>query len=63
MKIVGSRSKFPASPTEAVRRAERLIAEAQRIAPMPKPRGFAIKFQTREDYEHWRNAQTNPRLW
>jgi len=63
MKTVGSRSRTPASPTEAIRRAERIIAEAHRLAPMAKPRGFILKFKTHQDYEQWRASQTNPRFW
>jgi len=63
MKIVGSRHHLPASPAQAVRRAERIIAEANRLAPGPKPRGFVFKAKTWEAYAAWRLAQTNPRLW
>jgi len=62
MKTVGKlRTKL--SPEEALRRAERLIAEASRIAPHPRPRGFIFKAKTWEDYEAWRKSQSNPRLW
>lgn len=63
MKIVGSRDRHPASPAQAVRRAERIIAEANRLAPNPKPRGFVVKAKTWHEYAAWRLAQTNPRLW
>jgi hypothetical protein len=63
MKIVGSRDLFPSSPADSVRRAEWIIAEANRLAPHPKPRGFVVKSKTWHDYAAWRLAQTNPRLW
>lgn len=63
MKTVGSRHHLPTSPAQALRRAERIIAEANRLAPDPKPRGFVVKAKTWEDYAAWRLAQTNPRLW
>ena len=62
MKIVGKRSRISATPEEAVRRAGKLIAEAFRVSPVKKPRGFVVKFKTRQDYENWRREQTNPRL-
>jgi hypothetical protein len=63
MKIVGSRLHLPVSPAQAVRRAERIIDEANRLAPHPKPRGFVMKAKTWQEYAAWRLAQTNPRLW
>lgn len=63
MKTVGFRDRFPNSPADSVRRAERIIAEANRLAPHPKPRGFVFKAKTWHDYAAWRLAQTNPRLW
>lgn len=63
MKAVGSRERVPSSPADSVRRAERIIAEANRLAPHPKPRGFVVKAKTWHDYAAWRLAQTNPRLW
>jgi hypothetical protein len=63
MKIVGSRHHLPSSPAQAVRRAERIIAEANRLAPDPKPRGFVVKAKTWHEYDAWKLAQTNPRLW
>ena len=62
MKVVGHRSP-PATPEEAFRRASRLIREAMRLAPLPRPRGFVFKAKSWEDYERWRAAQSNPRLW
>jgi len=63
MKTVGSQHRFPTTPAQAVRRAERIIAEANRLAPHPKPRGFVVKAKTWDDYTAWRLSQTNPRLW
>jgi len=63
VKIVGARDLIPASPADSVRRAGRIIAEASRLAPHPKPRGFVVKAKTWAEYAEWRRAQTNPRLW
>ena len=63
MKIVGKQSRIPATPEEAVLRAGKIIAEAFRVSPIKKPRGFVVKFKTRQDYENWRLEQKNPRLW
>ncbi len=63
MKIVGSRHLNPGSPADFLRRAERIIAEAHRIAPHPKPRGFVMKAKTWQHYMDWRLEQDNPRLW
>lgn len=67
MKIVGTRRTSgvptPISPAEAVRRAVVLQAQAELLNPYPRPRGFVFKAKTREEYERWRKAQKNPRLW
>lgn len=63
MKTVGKQSRIPATPEEAVLRAGKIIAEAFRVSPVKKPRGFVVKFKTRQDYENWRRNQKNPRLW
>jgi hypothetical protein len=63
MKTVGKQSRMPATPEEAVLRAGKIIAEAFRVSPIKKPRGFVVKFKTRQDYENWRRDQKNPRLW
>ena len=63
MKIVGKQLRMPATPEEAVLRAGQIIAEAFRVSPIKKPRGFVVKFKTRQDYENWRRDQKNPRLW
>ncbi|MEI9896927.1 MAG: hypothetical protein WDN28_24480 [Chthoniobacter sp.] len=62
MKVVGT-LKPVIDPAEALRRAERLIREADRLAPHPRPRGFIFKAKTWDNYERWRRAQENPRLW
>ena len=63
MKIVGKQSRIPSTPAEAVLRAGKIIAEAFRVSTIKKPRGFVVKFKTRQDYENWRRDQMNPRLW
>ena len=67
MKIVGKRRSSeelrPITPEEALRRAATLQAQAELLNPFPRPRGFVFKAKTREDYERWRKAQRNPRLW
>jgi hypothetical protein len=67
MRIVGKRRTSedltPSSPEEAWGRAARLQAQAELLNPYPRPRGFVFKAKTREDYERWRQAQKNPRLW
>lgn len=62
MKTVG-KLRPNLSPEESLQRAERLIAEANLLAPHPRPRGFVFKARSWEDYEAWRKAQSNPRLW
>lgn len=67
MKVVGTRRTSevptPISPAEALRRAVVLQAQADLLNPYPRPRGFVFKAKTREEYERWRKAQKNPRLW
>jgi hypothetical protein len=63
IKIVGTRRRQPATPAEYVARAQVLQRQLEAMNPFPKPRGFIFKARTREDYEHWRRAQDNPRLW
>ena len=67
MKIVGQRrltnDREPILPAEALRRAVVLQAQADLLNPFPRSRGFVFKAKTREDYERWRKAQSNPRLW
>jgi len=67
VKIVGKRRIHdvspPLSPEVALRRATVLQAQMELLNPYPKPRGFVFKAKTREEYERWRKAQSNPRLW
>ena len=63
MKIVGTRTAGPATAADAVNRANRLISEAFRIAPLKNPRGFVAKFKTWQDYEVWRKSHPHPRFW
>jgi hypothetical protein len=67
MKTVGHRrhsdDAAPIAPEEALRRAGVLQAQAELLNPFPRPRGFVFKARTREEYERWRRAQANPRLW
>lgn len=67
MEVVGTRRTSedlrPLAPEEALRRAAILQAQADLLNPYPRPRGFVFKAKTREDYERWRKAQANPRLW
>lgn len=67
MKTVGHRRRSddtsPLPPEEALRRAGVLQAQAELLNPYPRPRGFVFKARTREEYEHWRKTQPNPRLW
>jgi hypothetical protein len=67
MKIVGKRRTTqdltPDTPENALRRAAVLQAQAELLNPYPKPRGFVFKARTWEEYERWRKAQKNPRLW
>jgi len=67
MRIVGKRRTSedltPMSPEEALGRAAILQAQAELLNPFPRPRGFVFKAKTREDYQRWRQAQKNPRLW
>ena len=67
VKIVGKRRTSDdlasVSPEEAFRRATVLQAQAESLNPYPRPRGFVFKAKTWDDYERWRKAQRNPRLW
>jgi hypothetical protein len=67
MKVVGKRRSSdtlaPIEPAEALRRAAVLQAQLELLNPYPRPRGFVFKARTREEYEKWRRAQKNPRLW
>ncbi len=65
IKIVGQRRRAsqPSSPAENLQRASKLIDEMDVLNPWPRPRGFVFKAKTYADYEQWRRAQENPRLW
>jgi hypothetical protein len=67
MKIAGKRrvGEVPATlpPGEALRRAAVLQAQVDLLNPYPRPRGFVYRTRSRADYEQWRKAQSNPRLW
>ena len=69
MKVVGQRRRSDvaragvACPAEAVKRAAVLQAQAERLNPFPRPRGFVYRARTWEDYARWRREQENPRLW
>lgn len=62
IKIVGKRTRGD-TPQECLRRAWRLQQQAERLSPYPPARGFVFKAKTWADYEAWRRAQSNPRLW
>ena len=64
-KIIGTRRRAaqPSLPAENLRRAGQLIDEMDLLNPWPRPRGFVFKAKTYADYERWRRAQKNPRLW
>jgi len=63
MRVVRERPPEMGSPAAFLRRAEKLIAEMDRLNPWPRPRGFVQRFRTHEDYEAWKKQQPNPRLW
>jgi hypothetical protein len=63
-KRVGRKTALDAlSPAAYHAQHRRLQEHADRINPYEKPRGFVHKAPTRESYEAWRAAQSNPRLW
>ena len=62
VKVVGKR-RAPSTPVECYRRAHVLELEVNKLNPYPRPRGFVFKARTRAEYEAWRKAQSNPRLW
>ena len=65
IKVVGARKRAAEhmSPEECHRRHLRLQRRMELLNPFPRPRGFVYKAKTWEDYETWRKAQSNPRLW
>ena len=62
IKVVG-RIRVPATPEECFWRGHKLRQTADRLNPYPRPRGFIFKAKTYAEYEQWRKAQSNPRLW
>lgn len=62
VRTVGKR-RPPATPQEAFARAQVLQRQLELIHPFPRPRGFVFKAKTHAEYEAWRKAQKNPRLW
>ena len=63
LKVVGKRRRSPATPAEYQARAFLLQKQLEKMNPFPRPRGFVFKARTREEFEQWRRAQNNPRLW
>ena len=61
-KVVGIRRRA-ADPVSCHRRALALMHQAEKICPFPQPRGFVFKARTWQEYEAWKKAQPNPRLW
>jgi hypothetical protein len=62
IKIVGKR-RPPVTPQEAFARAQVLQRQLELMHPFAHPRGFIFKAKTRKEYDAWRKAQKNPRLW
>ena len=63
LKVVGHRRSHPATPAEYQARALILQRQVEEMNPFPRPRGFVFKARTREEFQQWRRAQSNPRLW
>ncbi len=62
LKIVGKRPP-PATAAEFHERSWILEREINLLNPFPRPHGFVIKARTWDEWEKWRAAQSNPRLW
>ena len=62
VRVVGKR-RPPATPEESFARALVLQRQLELVHPFPRPRGFVFKAKTHAEYEAWRKAQKNPRLW
>lgn len=62
VKIVG-KLRVPKDPLECFWRGQALQRQTDKLNPYPRPRGFVAKFKTHEEYEQWKKAQDNPRLW
>ncbi len=63
IKTVGRRTDLIPDPVAAHRKALILTRQADKLNPYPKPRGFVYKGRTRDEYDLWKAAQKNPRLW
>lgn len=63
VKIVGTRRQGPATPAEYLARSRVLQDQLNALNPFPRPRGFVFKAKTWEEFDRWRNAHANPRLW
>ena len=64
IKVVGTRRRdTDFDPVSCHRRAVALIRQANKLSPFPRPRGFVFKARTWANYESWKKAQDNPRLW
>jgi hypothetical protein len=60
VKVVGNRKMQ--TPLEFLVQLHHLRQRLDRWNPYPRPRGQIFKFKTWEDFEKWRQSQTNPRL-
>ena len=63
IRVVRERPPEAGGPAACLRRAEKLMAEMDRLNPWPRPRGFVCRFRDHETYEAWKKQQPNPRLW
>lgn len=62
VKVVG-KQRSSADPVDCFRRGQILQQQVDKLNPFPRPRGFVFKARTYEEYERWKKAQANPRLW
>ena len=63
LKVVGSRRQSGATAAEYLARASSLQDQLNALNPFPRPRGFVFKAKTWDEFDRWRNAHANPRLW
>ena len=63
LKVVGKRRQRPETPAQYQARALILQRQVEEMNPFPRPRGFVFKARTWEEFQQWRSAQSNPRLW
>ena len=63
MKVVGQRHARLRTAAECLLSAERLNAEARRLARRPPRQSFVAKFRTHADYERWKAENPDPRYW